>query len=154
MAIKITADMIRKLRGESGAPMARVKEVLLEKNGSEPEALKVLKEEGYAKVSKREGRETSQGIVVAYAHHTGRVAVLVELLCETDFVAKNELFRTLANDLALQIASMNPATKDELLAQDFIKDPATKVGDLVKDIITKTGENIQLGRFERIEIGA
>ena len=153
MAIKITAAMIRKLREESGAPMVRVKEVLLEKNGDEKKALQILKEEGFAKVSKREGRETSQGIVAAYVHHTGHVAVLVELLCETDFVAKNELFRTLANDLALQIASMRPANKEELVGQDFIKDPAIKVGDLIKDVITKTGENVRLGRFERIEIG-
>ncbi len=154
MAVKITADMIRRLREESGAPMARVKEVLLEKHADEEASLKVLKEEGFAKVSKRENRETGQGIVVAYSHHTGRVAVLVELLCETDFVAKNDLFKNLANDIALQVASMNPADIKELLAQDFIKDPSVKVEDRIKDVITKTGENIQLGRFKRIEIGA
>ncbi len=153
MAIKITADMIRRLREESGAPMARVKEVLVEKNGDEEASLKALKEEGFAKVSKREGRETGQGIVVAYSHYTGRVAVLVELLCETDFVAKNDLFKNLANDIALQIASMNPEDKKELLAQDFIKDPSVKVEDKIKEVITKTGENIKLGRFTRIEIG-
>jgi len=154
MTNKITAQMIRKLREESGAPMARVKEVLVEKDGDEKEALKILKEEGFAKVSKREGRETGQGIVVSYSHHTGRVGVLVELLCETDFVAKNELFQSLASDIALQITSMNPADKKELLAQDFIKDPSVTIEDRIKDVITKTGENIQLGRFERIEIGA
>lgn len=151
--MKITAELIRKLRNESGAPMVRVKQVL-EETGDEKKALAILKKEGFEKASKRAGRETEAGVVVSYVHHNKKVGVLVELLSETDFVAKNELFLQLANNLALQIASMNPADKKELLAQDFIKDPSRKVEELLKEVITKTGENVRLGRFSRLEIGA
>lgn len=151
--MKITAALIRKLRDESGAPMARVKKVL-EETDDEKKALEVLKKEGFEKANKRAERETSAGIVVSYVHHTGRVGVLLELLSETDFVAKNELFVQLADDLALQVASMNPAGQKELLAQDFIKNPSRKVEDLLKEVIAKTGENVRLGRFKRLEIGA
>ena len=101
----IKADQIRKLRDESGAPVIRVKKVLEEFDGDEKKALEVLKKEGFEKMAKREGRETSQGLVQVYSHHSGKVASVVELLCETDFVAKNELFQALANDLKLQVAS-------------------------------------------------
>jgi len=151
--MKITADLIRKLRDESGAPMARVKQVLKEQ-GNEKKALEVLKKEGFEKVAKRAERETSAGVVAVYKHHTGKVGVLVELLSETDFVAKNELFVQLANDIALQVASMDPKDNKELLAQDFIKDPSRKIEELLKEVITKTGENVRLGRFTRLEIGA
>jgi len=150
---KITAEAIRKVRTESGAPILRSKKVLEEVKGNTKKAIEILKKEGFAKVEKRAGRSTSQGLVVAYTHHTGKVATLVELLCETDFVAKNELFVELANSLALQTASMKPKDAKELLAQDYIKDPSKKVQDLVTDVIAKTGENVQVGRLQRLEIG-
>ena len=153
MSKKITSGLIRKLRDQTGAPVLRVKKVLEEFNGDEKKALELLKREGFEKAAKREGRETAQGLVAAYTHHTGKVASLVELLCETDFVARNELFIKLANDLALQVASMNPTDTKELLSQDFIRDPSKKISDLVKELIAKTGENIRIGRLSRIEIG-
>ena len=151
--MKISVDTIRKLREETGAPVIRVKKVLEEFEGDEKKALAVLKKEGFEKAAKREGRSTGQGKVFAYTHHTGRVACLVELLCETDFVARNELFDELGKSLALQIASMNPKNVKELESQEFIKDPSKKIATLVKEVIAKTGENIKIGRVERIEIG-
>jgi elongation factor Ts len=149
----ISLDLIRKLKEETGAPVMRVKKVLEELDGDEKKAEKILREEGFEKAAKREGRETSQGLVKAYTHHSGRIVAVVEVMCETDFVAKNELFVDLANNLAMQVASMNPKDVKELEAQDFIKDPSKKVGDLVKEVIAKTGENVKIGRICRMELG-
>lgn len=151
--MKITAEQIKKVREATGAPIARAKEVLLEVEGDEKKAMDILKKEGHAKMEKRTDRATSAGKVVTYEHHTGKVAAVFELLCETDFVAKNELFVELANDIAMQIASMNPKDENELLGQPFIKNPKSTIEDLIKDVRTKTGENVQIGRFSRIEIG-
>jgi elongation factor Ts len=153
MSNKIDMSIISKLREETGAPVIRVKKVLDEVEGDEKKALEILKLEGFAKVEKRAGRDTGQGIIATYSHHTGKVAVLVELLCETDFVAKNDLFTKLASEIALQIASMNPENAEELLKQDFIKDPSKTIDGLIKEVIAKTGENVRLGRFYRLEIG-
>jgi len=153
MSPKISSDLIRKLRDQTGAPVMRVKQVLEEVGGKEKLASEILKKEGFEKSAKRADRETSAGVVAVYSHHTGKVASIVELLCETDFVARNSLFIDLGNNLAMQIASMNPKDNEELLSQDYIKDPSQKVGDLIKEVIAKTGENIRLTRFERIEIG-
>jgi len=141
------------LKNETGAPVLRVKKVLDEVKGDIKKATEILKKEGFAKVARRAGRETGQGIIATYKHHTGRVGVLVEILCETDFVARNELFVKLGEDLAMQIASMNPANVKELEAQDYIKDSSKKIGDLVKEVIAKTGENVKISRFQRLEIG-
>lgn len=150
---KITSEQIKKLRTSTGAPILRVKKVLEEQDGDEAKAEKILKEEGFAKAAKRAERETGQGVVKAYTHHSGKLVAVVELLCETDFVAKNELFQNLANDLAMQVASMGAESAEELMKEDYIKDPEQKVEDLLKDVIAKTGENCQIGRILRIEIG-
>ncbi len=133
--------------------MVRVKKVLEEVQGNEKKALEILMKEGFEKTEKRADRMTSQGIVVAYTHHTGKVASLVELLCETDFVARNELFRQLADNLAMQVASMKAKDAEELLEQDFIREPGKKVKDLVKEVIAKTGENVRVGKIVRVEVG-
>lgn len=151
--MKISVDLIKKVRKETGAPVIRVKKVLEEFKGDEKKAVSVLKKEGFEKVAKREGRETSQGIIEIYSHHSGKIASAVELLCETDFVARNDLFKSLAHDLALQVASLDAKDKKELIEQDFIKDPSKKVEDIVKEVIVKTGENIRIGRIFRIELG-
>lgn len=147
---KINAGLIKKLREETGAGVMRVKNVLDEVKGNEKKALEILKKEGFEKVTKRESRVTSQGKVFTYAHHTGKVGVLVELFAETDFVVKNELFESLGKDIALQVASMG---EKDVLKQEFIKDPSKKIGDLIKELIAKTGENIRLGRVLRVELG-
>lgn len=150
---KVTTKQIKRLRTATGAPMIRVKKVLLEVNGNEKKAEKLLKKEGFEKAAKRSERATNAGIIKAYTHHSGKIVSVVELLCETDFVAKNDLFLNLANDLAMQVASMSPKDASELKKQDFIKDPSKKVEDLLKDVIAKTGENIRIGLVRKFEIG-
>lgn len=150
---KITAGLIKKLREKTGAPILRVKNVLEEVGGDEKKAERILKKEGFEKAAKRLSRETSQGVIETYVHHSGKVASLVELLCETDFVARNKLFKELAHDLALQVASMDVKDAKELEKQDFIKDPKKKISSLVKEVIAKTGENIRIGRIYRVELG-
>ncbi len=150
---KITTDLIRKLRDDTGAPVMRVKKVLEELGGDEMKASEILRKEGFEKAAKREGRETGQGKIFTYVHHTGKVASLVEVFSETDFVARNELFESLGKDLALQIASMGAEGPDDLVAQEFIKDPSKKVAELVKEVIAKTGENIKIGKIIRVELG-
>lgn len=149
----IDTELIKKLRVETGAPILRVKKVLEEVSGDEAKATKILKEEGFQKAAKRAERVTGQGVMKAYTHHSGKIVAVVELLCETDFVAKNELFQTLANDIAMQVASMGTENVDDLMKEEFIKDPDKKIEDLVKDVIAKTGENVQIGRLVRMEIG-
>lgn len=151
--MKITADQIRKLRESTGAPVIRVKNLLEELKGDEKKAEEILKKEGFEKAAKRSDRETGQGILETYLHHSGKIAVIVELLCETDFVAKNDLFKALAHDLALQMASSDAKKAEDLMKEDFIKDPSKKIEDLVKDVIAKTGENIKVGRIYKIELG-
>lgn len=146
----ISAELISKLREATGAPVMRVKKVLEELKGDEKKALEILTKEGFEKAAKREGRETSQGRIYTYVHHTGKVASMVELLCETDFVARNDLFETLGRDLAMQLASMGDKAFEK---QDFIKDSSKKIADLIKEVVAKTGENIKLGRTQRMEIG-
>lgn len=148
--MKITAEQIRKLKEETGAPVMRVKHVLEEQKGDEKKAVAILRKEGFEKAAKRQARETSQGKIFTYTHHTGKVASMVELLCETDFVARNELFESLGKDLAMQVASMGDK---DLEKQDFIKDPSKKMSDLIHDVIAKTGENIKLGRVIKMELG-
>lgn len=148
MAINI--NLIKKLREETGVAIIRIREVLEEVGGDEKKALEILKKEGMDKASKREGRETSEGKIFVYAHHTGKVVGLVELLCETDFVAKTEVFEQVGKDLAMQVASMGDKNLEK---QDFVKDSSKKVSDLIKEVIAKTGENVRIGRVFRVELG-
>lgn len=150
MAGKINIELIKKLREETGVAIIRIREVLEEVKGDEKKALDILKKEGLDKAEKRLDRETSQGKIFVYQHHTGKVVGLVELLCETDFVAKNELFEQLGKDLAIQSASMGT---DDFSEQDFVKGGDKKVKDLIKELIAKTGENVKLGRVQRMELG-
>ena len=138
---KVNVNQLKRLREETGAPIARVKKVL-EKFG-EAKALEILKKEGFERAEKRVDRATGQGKIFVYKHHTGKVVGIVELLCETDFVARCEPFEVLGKDLAMQVASMGEVDFEK---QEFIKDPSKKVGELIKEVIAKTGENIKLGR--------
>src|SRR4030042_6543138 len=147
---KIDIDLIKRLREETGVAIIRIREVLEEVKGDAKKALVILKKEGLEKAESKGGRETSQGKVFAYSHHTGKVVGIVELFCETDFVAKNELFESLGKGQAMQVASMG---EKDFETQEFIKDPAKKVSDMIKEVIAKTGENIKLGRVYQIELG-
>ncbi|OGE16142.1 translation elongation factor Ts [Candidatus Daviesbacteria bacterium RIFCSPHIGHO2_12_FULL_37_11] len=145
-------DDIKKLREETGAGIADCKEALSLSKGSLEKAKEWLKAHGMDKAAGKSDREVKQGLVEVYSHN-GKVGVLVELLCETDFVAKTGDFKNLAHEIALQVASMNPSEVEELLKQEYIRDNTMTIDQLVKSVVGKLGENIQIGRFERIALG-
>lgn len=142
--------------------------VLVETNGDMEQALQILKEKGILKAQKKTERVTTQGLVEAYIHAGGRLGAMIELNCETDFVARTDEFKELAHNLAMQVAAMpaqfvsldevsegtevDPST-DCLLTQPFIKDPSQTVKDLIVETIAKVGENIKVSRFTRFELG-
>jgi len=152
MENKKIIELVKKIRNETGLGVMEIKTALEEAKGDEKKAKEILKAKGFEKAEKRAERETHQGIVATYTHSTGKIGVMVELLCETDFVAKNEDFLSVAKDLCLQVAAMNPKNIKELLEQEFIKDPTLKIKDLVTALNSKFGENIKVGRMERFEI--
>lgn len=150
--MNISVDEIKKLREQTGAGIADCRSALDEAKGDFKKAKEILKARGMDKASSKEGREVKAGLVETYSHN-GKVGVLVEVLCETDFVAKLSDFKNLAHELALQIASMNPSSVEELLKQEYVRDNSQTIDQLVKSLIGKLGENIQIGRFERIALG-
>lgn len=149
----VDIDTIKRLREENQAPLLECRRALAEAGGDLMKARELLRAWAVGKMEKREERPVSQGVVAAYTHHNGKVGALVELLAETDFVARNEEFKKLAYELALQVASMNPQSVKELLAQEYIREPGRKVGDLVKEVAGKFGENIKVSRLARFEVG-
>lgn len=148
----MSIEDLKKLREETGAGIADCKEALSESKGDYQKAKEIIKQKGFDKAAKKADREVKAGLVEVYSH-AGKVGVVVEVLCETDFVAKTEDFKTLAHELALQIASMNPENNEELLKQDYVRDPSQTIEALVKAAIGKLGENIQVGKFARITLG-
>jgi elongation factor Ts len=108
---------------------------------------------GLAKAEKKADRETTQGYVASYTHSNGKIGVICELCCETDYVAMNEEFKMLAKDLAMQIAAFAPENEQELLESEMIKTPDTTVETAIKTLSGKIGEKIILGRFSRLQIG-
>ncbi len=128
------------------------KDALEETNGDEEKALKILEKKGEERADKRSERETKQGIVEAYIHSNGKIGVILELNCETDFVARNENFKELAHNISMHIAAMNTQDSEELLNQPFIKDQEKTIKDLVTEAVSKLGENIKIGKFFRLEI--
>lgn len=148
-----TAADVKALREKTGAGMMDCKKALDDANGDMAKAEALVLERGVAKAEKKADRATAEGYVASYVHTTGKVAVLVELLCETDFVGRNDEFRALARDIALQVAAMNPADNSELLAQPSIKDGSVTIETLIKQLSGKIGEHITLGRFVRLSVG-
>ncbi len=151
--VKADISLLKKLREETQVSIADCRKALEESNNDYQKALSWLKKHGIEKAEKKESRQTSQGLIESYVHQSGRIGVLLEILCETDFVARTQEFKNLAHELCLQIASMTPKNVEELLKQEYIRDPQIKVGDLVKQAIGKIGENIIVQRFERFELG-
>ncbi len=147
----ISMDQIKEFRQKTGFSIMGCKKALEEAEGNEEKALKILDEKGAEKALKKSEREVKQGLIETYIHND-RVGVLLELNCETDFVAKNEEFKLLAHEIAMHIAAMNPEDGKELLEQPFIKDPEKTVNDLIKELIAKLGENIKIGKFTRLAI--
>lgn len=148
-----TIDQIKKLREKTSAGIMDCRRALEETKRDEKKAEELLKKWGIEKAEKKIDRETKAGIIESYIHPGGKVGVLVELLCETDFVAKTAEFKNLAHELCLQIASMNPKDVKSLLKQEYIRDPSITIENLVKQVIGKLGENITVSRFLRYQLG-
>ena len=144
------------------------KRALDESNGNVDKAEELLKEQGIASAAKKAGRDTDQGLIETYIHSGGRIAAMVEVNCETDFVARTQEFSDLAHDIAMQVAAMNPLTVEEkksdtanneevenasLLQQPFIKDPSKNIQELINETVGKLGENIRVRRFQRFSLG-
>jgi len=147
-------ELIKKLREQTGAGVMDVKKALEEARGDEENALKILQSRGLEIVGKKSDRATSKGRVEYYIHgEPPTIGALVELLSETDFVAKNDEFGKLAKEIAMQVASMNPESVDELLKQEYIREAGKTVHDLLNEAIHKFGENIKINRFIRYKLG-
>lgn len=196
--MEITADIVKQLRTKTGAGMMDCKRALQEAEGSMDRAIEILRERGLAQAAKKAGRVANEGVVETYLHGGGRIGVLVEVNCETDFVARNTEFKDVVHELSLQVAAARPrwVRREEvpedviaaerriydaqaqnegkppqiaerivqgrlekffqemcLLEQVYIKDDKKRVGDLVTELIAKMGENIQVRRFARFEVG-
>jgi len=167
--VEISVEMIRDLRQKTGAGVMDCKRALEQSEGDGSKAEEALREKGLSSAAKKVGRETKEGLVEAYIHTGGRVGALVQLDCETDFVARTAEFKELAHNLAMQVAAM-PSTsyvdKDEiaeddsrpveeisLLDQSYIKDPSRTVNEVVQDAIARVGENVKIRRFSRFALG-
>ncbi len=151
--MKINIEAIKKLRDETGASIADCRIVIEESKGDSKKALDLLRARGFERAAKKSDRQTSQGLVESYIHQNGRVGALVEVLCETDFVARTDVFKNLVHEICMQAAAMNPKDVKTLLAQDYIRDASKTIEDLVKEAIAKLGENIVVKRLQRFEIG-
>lgn len=148
----ISAETIKKIREITGAGVMDVKNALDEAQGDEKKALEILKKRGAVIAGKKAERETSQGLIETYTH-MGRIGAMIEVNCETDFVAKNPEFKEFVHDLVLQVASLDSDKMDDLLKMDLIKEPGKTVQDLLTEKIAKIGENIVIKRFVRYELG-
>ena len=150
MTIDIT--FLKKLRNETQASIADCRKALEESNGDYQKAIAWLKKHGIEKAEKKSDRQTSQGLVDCYIHQNGRVAAMVSVLCETDFVARTDEFKNLVHEICMQVASMNPKDVNTLLKQEYIRDSSKTIETLIKEVIAKLGENIVVKEFERFEI--
>jgi elongation factor Ts len=144
-------NFIQKLRDVTGAGVMECKKALDEAKGDFDQAIKIIQERGLAKMEKRADRETGAGMVHSYVHN-GRIGVLVELRAETDFVVRSEPFQQLAKEVAMQISAVPAETVEELLAQPYIRDESKTVAALVQDVGSRTGENVKIAKFYRIEV--
>jgi elongation factor Ts len=196
--VEVTAGLVKELRERTGAGMMDCKKALVDCSGDIEKAIDELRTKGLAKAAKKAGRVASEGVVISYIHGKGRIGVLVEVNCETDFVGNTDEFRQLAYDIAMQVAAANPdyvcreevppevAQKERdilsaqalaegkpekviakmvegriekfykehcLLEQAFIKDPDKTVQQLIHESVAKIGENINVRRFTRYEVG-
>ena len=145
----IDFQKLKKIRKETGVSFSLCKKALEETKGDLEKAKKLLQNWGAKELENKAQKETKEGAIFSYIHHNGKIASLVELFCETDFVAANSQFKELGKDIAMQIASLNPQSLQELLQQNYIKDPTKKIADLINEAVLKFGEKIRIGRFIR-----
>ena len=148
----ISTNDIKRLRQLTGVGMTDAKQALVTAGGDFDKALTAMRAKGLTKAEKRVEREARAGLIGGYVHD-GRIGVLVEVNCETDFVAKTDEFKELVKDLTLHIAASEPEDVRSLLDQPYVKDPEKKVGEHIKEHIAKLGENIVIRRFSRLELG-
>jgi elongation factor Ts len=157
-----TTERIKELREITGAGIMECKKALDDALGDLTKAQQLIKERGLALAEKKAGREAGQGLIDSYVH-AGRIGAMIELNCETDFVARTDDFKTLAREIAMQVAATNPnrissqeASTDgdvPLLDQPYIRDPSKTVQDLVNETIARVRENVVIRRFARFELG-
>ena len=140
---------LKKLRQETGVSFSLCKKALEETKNDITKAKKKLDDWGAEQITKKLGRSTSQGAIFTYVHHNKKVASMVELLCETDFVANNPGFSKLGQEISMQLASMKTDKIEKLLDQEYIRDPSKRVEDLIKEAVMKFGENIKINRIIR-----
>ncbi len=146
-------DQIKQLRKITKARIMDCKKALEEAGGDLAKAQDIVAKKGLARAEKKLDRETKAGFIAHYIHNNGLIGALVEIQCETDFVSANEEFRKMAGNIAMHAVAMNPANKEELLAQDYVKDPEMTIQGLIKSTSGKIGENMVLARFVRYEVG-
>ena len=164
----VETKKIKDLRAKTGAGIMDCKRALEDTGGDIPEAEELLRQKGVSSAANKGGRRTDQGVVESYIHNGGKIGALVEVNCETDFVARTSDFTSLAHDLAMQVAAMSPQfiNKEELidnnneydeqsclLEQPFIKDPSKRIQDVINETVGKLGENIEVKRFTRFSLG-
>ena len=164
----VSIETIKSLRDQSGAGVMDCKQALDEAEGNTEIALKILHEKGISAASKKTSRAANEGLVESYVHNGGQIGAIVEINCETDFVARTPEFKALAHDIAMQVAAMAPIHIDDadvpgdddsishdslLLNQTFIRDPSKTMQDLISEAIGKFGENIVIRRFTRFSLG-
>ncbi len=145
----VTASLVKELREKTGAGMMDCKKVLTETDGDMEKAAELLRERGIAKAAKKSSRIAAEGLVVACVSEDGKTGAVVEVNAETDFVAKNDEFKTFANDVVKQVVKENPANVEELLAEKWINDPSKTVSEVLTDKIATIGENMSIRRFVR-----
>lgn len=164
----VTVEDIKALRDITGAGVMDSKKALEEAEGDLKRAEDILRQQGIASAAKKANRATNQGVIESYIHSGGRIGAMVEVNCETDFVARTDDFQALANNLAMQVAAMSPTYVDEsdvpedqeadsaqdcLMQQPFIREPSRTVQDMVNETVGKLGENIRVRRFKRFSLG-
>ncbi|OHA13372.1 MAG: hypothetical protein A2909_01715 [Candidatus Tagabacteria bacterium RIFCSPLOWO2_01_FULL_39_11] len=148
-------DKIKKLREQTGVSVMACRKALADAGGDPAEAVKILQKEGIKIADKKSERKTKAGVIDAYIHSNKKIGALVEIKCETDFVARNKDFQNFVHDIAMHIAAMAPdaaADGQNFFSQPFIKNPGVTIEDYLKETIQKFGENIEISRFERYEI--
>lgn len=140
------------LREETGVGVMDARKALEESGGDIKKARRWLSQHAVVKAASKADRATGDGAIFSYVHQTGKVAAMVKLGCETDFVAKTDDFKSLGKEISMQVCSMNPKDTDELLAQEWIRDPKKTIKQLIEENIAKMGENIKILEFDRMEI--
>lgn len=151
--MSISMDQIKQLREATGAGVMDAKKALTETDGDMTKAAEWIRQKGLARAEKKAAeRDAKEGAVVSYVH-LNRVGALVELSCETDYVARNEEFQHLGREIAMQVASMAPETVEELVEMQYNRDPKKTIGELVKELSGKIGEKMEIKRFVRYQVG-